>query len=101
MTRPPARLRELDLLRFVAAMLVMLHHYVGRLAGWGVQNHHNMPGLAAVTHFGNLGVDLFFLISGFVILMSAWGRGVGDFAVSRVVRIFPSYWFGEIGRAHV
>ncbi|MFA1550858.1 acyltransferase family protein [Actinomadura chokoriensis] len=93
---PPdrSRLRELDLLRFVAAVLVLLHHYVGRIAGWGVENHHNMPVLAPITHFGNLGVDLFFLISGFVILMSAWGRGVGDFAVSRTVRIFPAYWVG-------
>ncbi|TDD68434.1 acyltransferase [Actinomadura darangshiensis] len=94
---PPAdrpRLRELDLLRFVAALLVVFHHYVGRIAGWGVPNHHNMPVLASITHFGNLGVDLFFLISGFVILMSAWGRGVGDFAVSRTVRIFPAYWVG-------
>jgi peptidoglycan/LPS O-acetylase OafA/YrhL len=88
------RLRELDLLRFVAAALVMLHHFVGRIAGWGVENHHNMPVLAPITHFGGLGVDLFFLISGFVILMSAWGRDVGDFAVSRIVRIFPGYWFG-------
>ncbi|MFB4308729.1 acyltransferase family protein [Actinomadura sp. GTD37] len=96
MTPPVARPRlvELDLLRFVAAVVVMLHHFVGRIAGWGVENHHNMPFLAPVTHFGNLGVDLFFLISGFVILMSAWGRGVGDFAVSRTVRIFPAYWFG-------
>ncbi|GAA4234893.1 acyltransferase [Actinomadura meridiana] len=95
--RPPTdrpRLRELDLLRFVAAFLVVLHHYVGRISGWGVPNHHHMPGIAQIAHFGNLGVDLFFLISGFVILMSAWGRGVGDFAVSRTVRIFPCYWFG-------
>ncbi|MFG2084984.1 MULTISPECIES: acyltransferase family protein [unclassified Spirillospora] len=90
------RLRELDLLRFLAAVLVVLHHYVGRIGGWGVENHHNMPFLAPVTHFGNLGVDLFFLISGFVILMSAWGRKVGDFAVSRTVRIFPGYWAGVV-----
>ena len=90
----PPRLRELDLLRFIAAVLVVLHHYVGRIGGWGVENHHNMPVIAPIAHFGNLGVDLFFLISGFVILMSAWGRGIGDFAVSRTVRIFPAYWFG-------
>ncbi|RFS83642.1 acyltransferase [Actinomadura spongiicola] len=93
---PPTerRLRELDMLRFLAALLVMLHHFVPRLGGWGVENHHYMPGIAQIAHFGTLGVDLFFLVSGFVILMSAWGRGVGDFAVSRVVRIFPGYWFG-------
>jgi peptidoglycan/LPS O-acetylase OafA/YrhL len=92
-SKPGPRLRELDLLRFVAALAVMFHHQVGGIAGWGVVNHHNLPGLAAVTHFGLLGVDLFFLVSGFVILMSAWDRGIGDFAVSRVVRIFPAYWF--------
>lgn len=87
------RLYILDLLRFVAALAVMLHHQVGAIAGWGVANHHNMPVLAPITHFGTLGVDLFFLISGFVILMSMWGKSLGDFAVSRVVRIFPAYWF--------
>jgi peptidoglycan/LPS O-acetylase OafA/YrhL len=46
-----------------------------------------------VARFGHLGVELFFLISGFVILMSAWGRTPGDFAVSRVTRLFPAYWF--------
>ncbi|CNE28688.1 putative acyltransferase [Mycobacterium tuberculosis] len=93
---PPAdrpRLRELDLLRFIAAMAVMLHHFVQRIGGLGMAYHHSMPGLSEVSHFGYLGVDLFFLISGFVILMSAWGRSVGDFAVSRVARIFPAYWF--------
>jgi peptidoglycan/LPS O-acetylase OafA/YrhL len=93
LTLPGSRLRELDLLRFTAALAVMLHHFVGAIAGWGVANHKNMPGLASITHFGNLGVDLFFLISGFVILMSSWGRSIDDFAVSRIVRIFPAYWF--------
>ncbi|WP_375539038.1 sulfatase-like hydrolase/transferase [Actinomadura sp. J1-007] len=54
------------------------------------------PELAPVAHFGYLGVELFFLISGFVILMSAWGRRPGDFAVSRVVRIYPAYWFSVL-----
>jgi peptidoglycan/LPS O-acetylase OafA/YrhL len=93
MARDSKRLYVLDLLRFVAAIAVMLHHQVGAIAGWGVANHHNMPVLAPITHFGLLGVDLFFLISGFVILMSTWGKSVGDFAVSRFVRIFPAYWF--------
>ncbi|MDL4772833.1 MULTISPECIES: acyltransferase family protein [Thermomonosporaceae] len=91
---PGPRLRELDLLRFVAAAAVMLHHYVGDISGWGVAHHRTMPVLAPIAHFGALSVDLFFLISGFVILMSGWGRGLGDFAVSRIVRIFPAYWFG-------
>ena len=33
------------------------------------------------------------MISGFVICMSGWGRPLGDFVVSRVVRLYPAYWF--------
>ncbi len=93
-TVPDERLYEIDLLRFVAAVLVLLHHFVGRIAGWGPEGYPDLGGvLPHVTQYGFLGVDLFFVISGFVILMSSWGRPVGDYAVSRVVRILPAYWF--------
>jgi peptidoglycan/LPS O-acetylase OafA/YrhL len=42
--------------------------------------------------YGWLGVHLFFMISGFVICMSSWGRTATQFAVSRIVRLFPAYW---------
>jgi peptidoglycan/LPS O-acetylase OafA/YrhL len=42
--------------------------------------------------YGWLGVHLFFLISGFVIGMSCWGRGVGGFLTARAVRLYPAYW---------
>ncbi|NDU77252.1 acyltransferase family protein [Actinomadura sp. DSM 109109] len=94
----PPRLRELDLLRFLAAGAVMLHHFAGVrstvFAGRDARKIY--PELAPVAHFGYLGVHLFFLISGFVILMSVWGRSPGDFAVSRIVRIFPAYWFSAV-----
>ncbi|MEU8231425.1 hypothetical protein AB0C12_17670 [Actinoplanes sp. NPDC048967] len=37
-------------------------------------------------------MELFFMISGFVISMSCWGRTVGKFVRSRVLRLFPAYW---------
>ncbi|MDL4772832.1 acyltransferase family protein [Actinomadura xylanilytica] len=91
-------MRELDLLRFIAAGAVMLHHFAGvRSTVWaGRDGRKIFPELAPVAHFGYLGVELFFLISGFVILMSVWGRAPGDFAVSRIVRIFPAYWFSVL-----
>ncbi|MFI2753271.1 acyltransferase family protein [Cellulomonas sp. P22] len=45
-----------------------------------------------MTRYGYLGVHLFFVISGFVILSSAWGRPVGSFAASRVSRLYPAFW---------
>lgn len=93
--RPQGRLRELDLLRFVAAVAVMMYHASGAgTQDW--QRHglvHPFPQIAPVTHWGYLGVQLFFMISGFVILLSAWGRRPENFAVSRFARLFPAYWF--------
>ncbi|WP_204058604.1 acyltransferase family protein [Microbispora corallina] len=79
----------LDLLRFCAAISVVFFHF-GETRAWGTPNA--FPALSAVTMFGVYGVRLFFLISGFVILMSAWGRGPGEFAASRIARLYPAYW---------
>jgi peptidoglycan/LPS O-acetylase OafA/YrhL len=95
--RQGGRLRELDLLRFVAAVAVMLHHFTGVPTGaWPQDARKVFPELNPAANFGYLGVELFFMISGFVILMSIWSRSVGDFAVSRVVRLFPAYWFAVV-----
>jgi peptidoglycan/LPS O-acetylase OafA/YrhL len=48
------------------------------------------------TKYGYLGVELFFMISGFVIFHSAKNRSPAQFAVSRATRLYPSYWFAVI-----
>ncbi|MFI6815655.1 acyltransferase family protein [Nonomuraea sp. NPDC050328] len=87
------RLYEVDALRLLAALCVVLYHYT--FSGWS-KNETAVVFAAesTVTRYGYLGVDLFFLISGFVVLMSAWGRTPRQFAVSRLVRLYPAYWFG-------
>ncbi|MCO6010006.1 acyltransferase [Actinoallomurus purpureus] len=95
--RQGGRLRELDLLRFVAAVAVMLHHFTGVPQGsWNGDPRIIFPSLSMAARFGHLGVNLFFVISGFVILMSVWGRTPGEFAISRLVRLFPAYWFSVV-----
>jgi peptidoglycan/LPS O-acetylase OafA/YrhL len=54
-----------------------------------------------VTRYGYLGVDLFFIISGFVVLLTAWDRRPLDFVVSRVTRLYPAYWFAVTATAVV
>lgn len=51
-----------------------------------------MPVLFPVSKYGFLGVEIFFVISGFVILLSAEGRSPSYFAASRLSRLFPAYW---------
>jgi peptidoglycan/LPS O-acetylase OafA/YrhL len=50
------------------------------------------PLLAPVSKYGYFGVQLFFMISGFVILMSAANGSLRDFMISRFVRICPAFW---------
>ena len=52
--------------------------------------------LQDLSRYGYLGVPLFFLISGFVILMSAEGRTAGQFARSRFLRLYPMFWVGVV-----
>lgn len=91
------RLAALDGLRFLAALAVVLFHFIGQtpwsmITIWGVPYSETFPEAHRYFAFGRLGVDLFFLISGFVICMSAWGRTPRDFFISRVTRLYPMYW---------
>ncbi|SDS65447.1 Peptidoglycan/LPS O-acetylase OafA/YrhL, contains acyltransferase and SGNH-hydrolase domains [Nocardioides scoriae] len=87
------RLAALDGLRLVAALAVLAFHYVGvKVPYWGVPSSVEFPGLNEVARYGYLGVNVFFAISGFVILMTAYDRSIESFAASRVARLFPAYW---------
>ncbi|GAA4206575.1 acyltransferase family protein [Actinocatenispora rupis] len=87
------RYHEVDLLRLLAAVGVVGFHFLFRssttdpvLADTGFRD----PG--GVFHYGNIGVPLFFVISGFVILNSAWNRSAVSFLASRVGRLYPAFW---------
>jgi peptidoglycan/LPS O-acetylase OafA/YrhL len=85
------RLYEIDLLRITAALGVVIYHYTFS----GYARHLTSiayPSLSVVTRYGYLGVDMFFTISGFVVLLSAWGRRPHEFVISRIVRLYPAYW---------
>lgn len=95
-----ARLRALDGLRLIAALMVAAYHYGGRdgdiTRAWGSSPSHQFPTLHGVFAFGCLGVQIFFVISGFVICMSGWGRPLRSFFASRVARLMPAYWVAVI-----
>lgn len=94
-TRPP-RIYALDGLRLFAALTVVLYHYTAVAGAWPTDVKQLFPWLFPVTSYGWLGVQLFFLISGFVICMSCWDKPLKDFFVSRVVRLYPAYWFAVV-----
>lgn len=84
------RLPGLDLLRAIAIVWVMLFHSF-LLGGLG-------PDWSWLSRFGWMGVDLFFVLSGFLIggqVLAPLARGAklsfGDFYLRRAFRILPAY----------
>lgn len=92
MNMPNSRVGEIDLLRFFAAISVVFFHYSFRSYAAGEINFFPYAALSDVSKYGYLGVELFFIISGFVILMSAARGNFRDFFISRVVRLYPAFW---------
>lgn len=87
-----SRVNEIDLLRFIAALAVVFFHYTFRGYAADSMSVIPFPLLAPYSKYGYLGVELFFMISGFVILMTASGGSMRGFIVSRFVRLYPAFW---------
>jgi peptidoglycan/LPS O-acetylase OafA/YrhL len=89
---PSHRLHILDLLRFGAALAVLFYHVTLRS-----YVDHDSPvryvELESGVQYLNLAVQLFFMISGFVVVWSAEGKSALQFAWSRFARLFPTFWF--------
>lgn len=83
------RLSELDALRGIAALSVLLFHYADQY-----QQTYQHQGLVPFTFgVGKYGVQLFFVISGFVIFWTLdRTRRAGDFLAHRFARLYPAYW---------
>ncbi|UVK46665.1 acyltransferase [Mesorhizobium sp. AR07] len=85
------RMGSLDLLRLVAALAVVCFHYLFRASIAPPVLAHGYPEASAFAMYGYMGVNLFFLISGFVIAWSAEGRSWTEFAVARFARLYPGF----------
>ncbi|MBX3397298.1 MAG: acyltransferase [Gemmataceae bacterium] len=97
---PPVRLASLDVLRFVAIALVLGRHSL-YLANWEMARLS--PGWRTVLEpwykAGWIGVDLFFVLSGFLVAgllfrdYRVTGRlAVGRFLIRRAFKIYPGYY---------
>lgn len=85
---PRIRLQSLDVMRGLAALAVLLFHYSVILPRF-------VPAAQPIPLSfgeGGYGVHLFFIVSGFVILMSLERSTARQFLISRFTRLYPVYW---------
>jgi peptidoglycan/LPS O-acetylase OafA/YrhL len=92
--RSPLHIPSLTSLRFVAALMVMFGHTMGHFySGFG---YAGLP-YTALSNLAQIGMSLFFVLSGFVISYNYASIGslktaeLKRFAVARVARIYPAY----------
>lgn len=87
------RFEALDALRGVAAILVVIYHYTVRYFELYPQTYN----FSNFMEFGKLGVNMFFIISGYVIFMTLLKiEKPIDFLVTRFIRLYPIFWVAVI-----
>lgn len=93
---PTKEITGIQYLRAVAALLVVLDHSSGMI---GLGKYYGVSPFGSFLEFGSIGVDLFFCISGFIIIhttcpdISAHPKiSPQEFVKRRFIRIIPFLW---------
>jgi peptidoglycan/LPS O-acetylase OafA/YrhL len=85
------RFYELDLLRFVAALEVMMFHYT--IQGYsGGYIPVDFTALGRTLEYVYFGIEMLFVLSGFVILKTIQEKSALGFLAARFLRLGPTYW---------
>jgi peptidoglycan/LPS O-acetylase OafA/YrhL len=86
------RLAILDFARICAAMSVLLFHWAFKAPTEGWIAVGNFGLITHIAGYGYLGVNFFFILSGFVISLSVQSKSPLQFLVARAIRLLPATW---------
>jgi exopolysaccharide production protein ExoZ len=85
----PRSILSIQVMRAIAAWLVVLHHFGKELSS---------PFANFFAQQGNFGVDIFFVISGFIIyyVTTVKDHDAPTFLLNRLFRLAPAYWLATL-----
>jgi exopolysaccharide production protein ExoZ len=83
-------IRSIQYLRGIAALMVVWHHALSQITGTII--------FIRLPEFGPSGVDIFFVISGFIMVVTTHARPITgrQFMGLRIVRVVPLYWLATL-----
>jgi peptidoglycan/LPS O-acetylase OafA/YrhL len=90
------RLDYIDLLRVIALGSVIAFHYLYSAIARGRTPNVSESPVMGWAQYGYLGVELFFMITGFVMIASTQNISATKFLSKRFFRLFPLYWLALI-----
>jgi exopolysaccharide production protein ExoZ len=90
------KLLSLQVFRGLAALIVLIHH------GVIIMSDKELGVINAIFDVGWVGVDFFFVLSGFIIYYTCHTlignrKNLNEYLFKRVIRIYPLYWIITIG----
>jgi exopolysaccharide production protein ExoZ len=94
----PSEIVGIQCMRYVAAMAVLVDHFIVVLVENGRAPHELLP---FAYRLGAAGVFVFFAISGFVMMLTNRGKfrvpgSAGEFLLRRLIRIWPMYFLATV-----
>ena len=92
----PKRLDYIDFLRVIGLGSVIAFHYLYSAISRGRTPNVNESPVMGWAQYGYLGVELFFMITGFVMIASTQSISVNTFLRKRFLRLYPMYWLALI-----
>lgn len=91
-TLSTGRDNNLNLLRFTAATAVVYAHSFGVVNRTSSEMFYSIFGIG----LGDIGVDAFFIVSGFLVTKSFCSKDLRHFIWARIMRIYPALWVSSL-----
>lgn len=94
------RIVYLDFIRVFSCLCIMLNHFNASVSGWNgsfVYPNSVIPNFYLGVYLGDIGVTLFFILSGAALMMTYKEGNLKRYYKKRLLNIYPMFWLAYLG----